>query len=201
MKKETEIAVKYCIGLILVLSVIIGYIPEPQYIIEMTCISNFLLGLVFIISAVRLQRGKRDFPNVVYSMGLVTILLVFFICMGSLSGAYHMNFKGAFIFLHVLNPVIVLIYYLIFIDEKHNGRLRNILMTPFFAIAYLLVDYIVGTMINHYVYGFFEPGELTIPMAFLVGLVIYMMLLLMALLCYGLNRLVRRSEKKGSYTL
>lgn len=86
MKKILHIIVKFCIAVVLMTSVLAGYWPEPKCIIELTCISNFLLGVIFLLSGIRLLRGKKDYPNIVYSTGSVTLLLVFLVCMGSLSG-------------------------------------------------------------------------------------------------------------------
>lgn len=194
MKKSVHITIKFSIGLILIASVFIGYWKEPEYLIELTCISNLLIGAIFFISAIRMAKNKKDFSNTVYLMSLDTIMFVFLICMGSLSGMYHMNFKGAFLFLHVVNPMLVLVYYFLFINENKGRKIKNILIIPFFTLAYLLIDFIVGTFTKKYVYGFFEPSELNLFVALLVGLSIYVVSLLVGLLFYNGNRLL---TKKG----
>lgn len=194
MKYKIRILIDFMLAALLIVTDIIGYWSIPGYIIELTCISNFTIGIILIISGIRMLKRKKDFPNIVYSTGLVTIMLVFFICLGSLSGMYRMNFQGAFLFLHVINPILVLLYYIIFINEKQNGKLRTVLLTPIFSISYLLIDYIVGSIANKFVYGFFEPGELNIVMAIVVGAIIYALLLIIGYTVFFINRLFRKSK-------
>lgn len=183
---------KFLIAGILLATVLIGYIPIPEYIKELTCISNFSIGLMFLVAGVRQLLGRDEFPNWVYSCGLVTIMLVFLICMFSLTGLYHMNFKGVFLFLHAINPLLVLAYYLVFVDEKHLGNARSILFTPCIALVYLLVDYIVGEIAGKFVYGFFEPANLSIFLALLVGLGVYALLVAVGYALYFINRRIRK---------
>lgn len=41
----TKNIVKIGIGVLMVVSVLVGYIPQPEYLVELTCISNTLGGL------------------------------------------------------------------------------------------------------------------------------------------------------------
>ena len=54
----------------------------------------------------------KKIPGIIYHMWLVTILLV---CIVSCVG--HFNFHGAFFFLHLVNPLVFLVYYMVFIDD------------------------------------------------------------------------------------
>ena len=186
-KQRIRAAVSLGIGVLLIVTVIVGYFPQPQYIKELTCISNFGLGILFLVSAIRQLRGKKEWPGLVYGCGVVTILLVFIICMVSLTGMYRMNFQGAFLFLHVINPLMVLAYYLVFVDEKSRGRARGVFLMPCAAILYLLADYIGGKVGGAFVYGFFEPAELSFFSAVLVGAVLYLMLLAVGFVVYFIN--------------
>lgn len=180
-------AVSLGIAVMLIVSVFVGYVPQPQYIKELTCISNFGLGILFLVSAVRQLRGKKEWPGLVYGCGAVTILLVFIICMVSLTGMYRMNFQGAFLFLHVINPLAVLAYYMVFVDKKRRGRARGVFLMPCAAVLYLLADYIGGKVGGAFVYGFFEPAELSFLPAVLVGAVIYLMLLAVGFAVFFVN--------------
>lgn len=198
MSSKFRIIVNFVIAAILIVTDITGYWTHPEYIIEMTCISNFTIAVILILSGVRLLKGKKDFPNYVYSTALVTIMLVFMICAGSLSGMYHMNFQGAFIFLHVINPLMVLVYYMVFINEKQNGKFKFIFFTPVFSLVYLSIDYIIGSIVNKFVYGFFEPGELNLISAILVGIVLYVFLFFIGYLFFCLNKLFCKFKSADS---
>lgn len=40
------------LGIVFCVSVLVGYIPIPEYIVELTCISNTLIGILLIFSGV-----------------------------------------------------------------------------------------------------------------------------------------------------
>ena len=98
MKKRLQIILTFCIAVMLLTSVFAGYFPTPEYVVECTCISNSLIGLLFLFSGIRIIKVGTVFGNWLYGTASVTLLFVFLICMGSLAGAYQMNFKGAFFF-------------------------------------------------------------------------------------------------------
>ena len=95
--------------------VLIGYIPQPEYLVELTCVSNMLGGLLLLLDGVLNITKKKAFPNAFYMNITVSILIVFLVCMGSLIGAYKFNFNGAFFFMHVINPIVFVVYYIIFV--------------------------------------------------------------------------------------
>lgn len=196
MKNKIHAFINFGLAAILIISDIIGYWPIPEFIVELTCISNFAIGIILILSGIRILKGKNHFPNIVYSTALVTIMLVFIICLGSLSGMYRMNFTGAFLFLHVINPILFLLYYMVFINEKQNGTYKAVLLTPICALIYLGSDYIIGSIANKFVYGFFEPGELDFLMAILVGLTFYGFMLIIGYILFLVNRLLRYTKQQ-----
>ena len=193
-KKKLQIIITFGIALMLLLSVFAGYLPTPKYVIEFTCISNSLIGLLFLFTGIRMIRGGTFFANWFYGTGAVTLLFIFLICMGSLSGAYQMNFKGAFFFLHVINPITVLIYYLIYADERENGKQKRLLLIPVPVLCYLLADYVIGTIARHYVYGFFEPGQLGAGRAFLIGCALYAGVFILGSVAFMGNRVMHQNK-------
>lgn len=52
--------VKMIIGFWMILTVLIGYIPQPEYLIELTCISNMLGGLLLLADGILGDRQKRE---------------------------------------------------------------------------------------------------------------------------------------------
>ena len=77
--------------------------PIPEYLVEFTCISNTLGGLLLITDGILNLNGK-SVPSVFYRNISVGIFFVFAICMGSLSGAYLLfdyilgNIRGSFVY-------------------------------------------------------------------------------------------------------
>ena len=101
------------------------------------------------------------------------IFFVFAICMGSLSGAYPMNFKGAFFYLHVLSPVLFILCYILFFNDREGKVTKKLLITPVLMLLYLLFDFVLGKFRGSFVYGFFKPDEVSISDALIIGAVFY----------------------------
>lgn len=158
-----------------------GYMPIPEYVIELTCISNSCIGILLLFTGINILRKKKEFPNIIYHMWLVTILLVCIIsCVG------HFNFHGAFFFLHLVNPIIFLIYYMVFIDD--TKKIKKILLTPIPVMIYLIFDYIIGMLRGKFVYGIFEVNEITFTYIVLVMCGVYISLLAIAVLTQYINQ-------------
>ena len=53
--------VKMAAGLLMILSVLIGYIPQPEYLVGLTCVSNTLGGLLLLADGILGIAKKKKF--------------------------------------------------------------------------------------------------------------------------------------------
>lgn len=185
--------IKILIGILMITSVLIGYIPHPEYIVELTCISNTLGGLLLIADGILNIAKKIKVPHSFYRNIAVSILTVFLVCMGSLTGIYKFNFAGAFFFLHVINPVAFVVCYMVFINEKESNP-KAVLTAPVMMMIYLLFDCIRCQFTSEFVYGFVKPEELTVFYGIMAGIGIYVFMCLLGLCIFNLNRLVHKKD-------
>lgn len=183
--------IKITVGLLMIITVLIGYIPQPEYFVELTCISNTLGGLLLLADGTLNIAKKKNFPNIFYLNVAVSILMVFLVCMGSLTGIYKFNFKGAFFFMHVINPLVFAACYMLFVNEQDH-KIKFTLAAPVMVMTYLLFDCTRCQFTGEFVYGFIEPGELTFLYAITAGIVIYIFVCLLGLGLFALNRLVHK---------
>lgn len=181
---------KLALGMFMIVTVLWGYIPTPEYLIELTCISNFTGGILLIVDALLHYKKGKGISNVVYQNISLCLVMVFLVCMGSLTGAYKMNFSGAFFFLHVTNPIAFLLCYLFFINERKQ-KYRGVFLFPIMIMLYFGFDYIRCLLIGEFVYGFIEPEFLTpfywVP---ITGVIIYAFMCVLGLVLFLLNRVV-----------
>ena len=119
--------------------------------------------------------------------------MVFLVCMGSLTGVYRFNFKGAFFFMHVINPIAFIVCYMLFVNEQ-SRKIRFVLTAPIMIIVYFIFDYIRCQFTGEFVYGFVEPKELTFFYAIITGFVMYIFMYLLGLSLFALNRLVHKKQ-------
>lgn len=184
-------AVKMAAGIFMLVCVCIGYIPQPEYLVELTCISNTIGGLLLITDGSLNIIKKKNLPNTFYLNAATSILMVFLVCMGSLTGIYTFNFKGAFFFMHIINPAAFIACYMLFINEQ-GRKIKLALTAPIMTMAYFLFDYIRCQLTGEFVYGFVKPEELTWLDATAAGLVLYIFVFLLGLGLFALNRLVHQ---------
>ena len=196
IKNDKIIAwIKIVIGISMPIAVLIGYLPIPEYLVEFTCISNSLGGLLLVADGILNLRGK-SVPGVFYRNISVGIFFVFAICMGSLSGAYHMNFEGAFFYLHALSPVLFILCYILFFNDREGNAVKKLLVTPVLMLLYLLFDFVLGKFRGSFVYGFFKPDEVSITDALIIGVVFYLMMFAVGGLFLFLNILAHKKKTK-----
>lgn len=187
--KKIKGCVSIILGIVFCASVLVGYTPIPEYLIELTCFSNTLIGILLIFTGTNFIVKGKCFSSIFYHMGLVTILLV---CIVSCVG--HFNFIGAFFFLHLVNPVLFLLYYMVFVEDDKN--FDKILYTPIPVMIYLAFDYIIGRVTGHFVYGIFDVNEMNLIWMVLIACGIYIMLIVLACITQFLNKKCSVIRKK-----
>ena len=185
---------KIVLGVCMVVLALIAYIPIPADLVEMTFVSNFAGGVILIVDGILSLKGKTV-PTYLYENATVCLLFVFIICTGSLFGAYNMNFKGVFFFLHTVFPILFILMYIFFTNDSKGKTLIKVVRTPAFMIAYLLFDFILGKIRGKFIYDMFSADELSFPYALLAGVVIYILLVFFGLMFLYLNLLVHPKKK------
>lgn len=187
--KKIKGCVSIILGIVFCASVLVGYTPIPEYLIELTCFSNTLIGILLIFTGINFIVKGKCFSSIFYHMGLVTILLV---CIVSCVG--HFNFKGAFFFLHLVNPVLFLLYYMFWVEDDKN--FKKLLYTPIPVMIYLVFDYILGRVTGHFVYGIFDVNEMNLALMILIVCGIYILLIVLACITQFSNKKCSVIRKK-----
>lgn len=179
--------IKVLCGLFIISTVLAGYLPIPEYIIELTCISNLLAGILLTADGLFNLKAKWKLTVIFYRIVCVTLMIVFIVCMVSLLGFYHMNFYDAFLFLHVINPIAFSLLYLMICNEN-SCSIKSTIFSPLFFMLYLLLDYVSGLVNGSFVYGFFNVDTMTFPTTLILGFAAYAFAYFIGLAIYTLNK-------------
>ena len=180
--------IKMVLGAAMIVLALVAFIPEPEAFVEMTFISNFAGGAVLLADGILYFKNK-SVPNIVYRNLVGCLFSVFLICTGSLTGAYNMNFKGVFFFIHTVFPILFLLIYIIFVNDREGKTIVKIATMPILTIAYLLFDYVFGNIRGKFIYGIVNPNELTFLYALLIGVVFYFLISLFGCFFIGFNKI------------
>lgn len=192
--------IKVVAGLLMIVSVLIVYMPQPEYLIELTCISNSLGGLLLFADGILSMTKKKICSNSLYLNVAASIFIVFLICVGSLFGSYNFNFSGAFFFLHIINPIIFVCFYMIFVNEQ-GRKMRCVLIAPTMTMVYLLFDYVRYRFTGEFVYGFIENEEFTFAWVIVAAIITYAFMYLLSLSLFSLNRFVHKRKKQSGFEI
>lgn len=196
MKKT--IIFEFIVGSLLLPSALYTYIPQAQYMYELTFISNIAGASVFIADAVVVTVMHKELPGVLFLTEAVTIGIVFIVSVGgTLSGFAHFNFSGGMFFLHVINPLLVIGAYLFFKGEK-DVRLSSVLLAPAFVMMYLVFDYIRFLFTGSFVYGLFPDEEMSLIIALIIGLAAYLVLIVLGFAFIMAGRAIQRKKSYQS---
>lgn len=191
MKKR--IVFELTVGLLMLVAALYTYIPQAQYMYELTFISN-IVGAGLLFSDVICVCAKRKWlPSVLFLIETVTISIVFLISVGCTAlGLVHFNFSGGMFFLHVINPVLFIGFYL-FVEGERKFHLTQIVWSPIFVMVYLLFDYIRFLFVGSFVYGLFPTETMSLLNAIAIGVVAYILIGIYGLVIYSMGRLVKNA--------
>jgi len=170
----------------MIITVLIGYIPEPHYFVEFTAISNLSCGIIILVDGI-LNLKNKQVPNIIYIGFISAMWVLSLLCLLGAFGLYELNFHGAFFFLHVINPLLFILSYLLFYQEKGEKKRQKVIAAPYVVASYFTFDYILGQIRGHFVYGLFAVNSFKFVYAILALLALYLVTALFGSLSIFLN--------------
>ena len=181
------------LGLLFVSTSLVTYWGNFQYAYELTFISNALSGLLFFAAGL-CGLLDRPFPQVLFLDAAVLLLMVLGVCI-----VFQMSFNGPIVFLHLVNPLPALAFYLLFSDQR---KVKKPLILTTFALpgVYLVFALIFGAMTGNYIYIFLDYPRFGLGKIILSIAGIAVGILVLGGVPYILNRLLRggKARRQGS---
>ena len=134
---------------------------------------------------------RKWLPSVLFLIETVAISIVFLIAGGcTVSGLAHFNYSGGMFFLHVVNPIVFMGFYLL-VEAKRKFNVAEIAWSPIFVLLYLLFDYIRFRFMGSFVYGLFPTEKMSLLNAMVIGIIMYILVGTWGLLICSVGRLVK----------
>ena len=195
MSKKTLKIIKICfsfsIAFVLVFTSLFTYREHLAETYELTFLSSFIVGIFFIACAICIIFNKRV-PQILYLCATILLLIVFFVCI-AFSNQFQMS--GGFAFLHIVNPLLVLVYYLLLCDLTKT-TLKLVPMVAAIPLSYLAFVLTFGSVTGNYIYFFmnYEKVGIWYSVLFILGILVGIFLFGFAL--YYLNRLIQKLVNK-----
>lgn len=187
--KRIEYIIKILVGLFIIGTAFYGYHYKPQYMYELTFISNFISGLLLLTDGILNLFLTKKLPVMFYQFVLPCTNTVFFTVVFKLLGLHDFNFDGAFFFMHAINPVVFFILFLFGTELKWKGKRDSVIrifLSPIMIMAYVLFDFIRYTITGEFVYGLIPTNKITVVSTVLIGIGLYLLMMFMS---YGILEL------------
>lgn len=186
-RKILKICPAFALAFVFLFTAIYTYWGDFEYVYELTFLSNFLTG-AFLSAAGILWLCNKSVPQILFLNFTMLLLIVFGVCMAFNA---EFNFEGGFMFLHAVNPILMLLFYLFFSAQTKNKRplIFSVLAMP---AAYLIFALIFGTITGNYIYFFLDYKEYGVGRSVLFLLGISLGLIVVSIGLYYLNKTIHK---------
>ena len=191
--KIIKISLSFVIAFVLVFTSLFTYREHLAETYELTFLSSFAVGIFFIVADILLLLNKH-IPQILYLCATILLLIVFFVC---IAFSNHFQMNGGFVFLHIVNPLLVLAYYLIFCDlSKTTAKLvPTVAAIPLLYLAFVLI---FGSITGNYIYFFMNYEKVGIWYSVLFILSILAGIFAIGFTLYYFNRLIHKLFNKNN---
>lgn len=126
------------LALLFLASTIVGYLPAPDCLGEYCFVSGMLIGLLFFASFIYFVRTKKHFAPWLYA-DCVVVTFVIFVATPMLK----LQLQGAFWFIHIINPVLLFTYWVLFCNHNSVKSKSVIATAAVFPLCYVLFSKIM----------------------------------------------------------
>lgn len=125
------------LSILFILSVILGYYKDFSHMSEYCFISGLLVGITFFISYLHQQKRKKTLNACIYLACMVDIFVIFIATV-----SIGLNLDGVFWFIHIINPIILMIYWFVFCDQRLMNW-KGTLSVVVFPLLYMLFAFVL----------------------------------------------------------
>ena len=189
---ELKSIISVILGLMFISTAIVGYWGNFQFIYELTFLSNTSTGLFLLIATVLARKGK-EIPQILYLDFTVLLFMVFLICIAFIN---EFNFTGAIFFLHIINPLALMVYFFIYNDLTKINNLLKVLTILIIPFAYLAFAVTFGNITGDYIYFFLNYKEKGIAYSIIFILIVSIGLVIIGYGIFFLNRFIHMRKDK-----
>lgn len=191
LSKIIKISLSFAIAFVLVFTALFTYREHLAETYELTFLSSFAVGILFMVSGI-FSLLNKSIPQILYLCATILLLIVFCVCV-VFSNQFQMS--GGFVFLHIVNPLLVLAYYFIFCDlsETTVKLVPAVAAIPLLYLGFVLV---FGSITGNYIYFFMNYAKVGVWYSVLFILGILAGIFAFGFALYYLNRLIQKFMKK-----
>lgn len=171
-----------------------AYRGRSGFLHELTFLSNFSSG-VFLSGTFLVRRSGRKVPQILYFDCMMLLFLVLIVCT-AFTGVF--KFNGPFFFLHMLNPLLMILYYFLFCDMNRVHKARQVLSALAAPFLYLIFAAVYGKTTGDSIYFFLNVKEYGYGYCISFAAVLSATLVMIGCAMFFLNRIIHSTGAQGT---
>jgi hypothetical protein len=169
MKEKIRNVYELVLGVLFIVSVIAGYYKDFSYMSEYCFISGITVGAIFLYSFFYTTYRKRKLPIWIYFDCMISIMIIFIATI-----AIGLNLEGAFWFIHIIDPILLFLYWCVFCNHRNIHNLKLIATDTIFPICYFIFAFVLWKTIGKCPFPaslIFVGNSLGVILLYVVGIV------------------------------
>jgi len=184
--KIIKISSAFVLGILFLITVLYSYWEYMSSFYYMTFLGNFLTGIFLLVVGI-LWIFNINVPQFLILCFTVLMLLVFGVTMAT----QDFYFSDGYLFLHVINPLLMFIFYLLMSNQK-KVKWYFAFTALVMPLAYMIFAFIFGANTGDYIYYYLDYNEFGAGNTALFILGIAVGLIAVSFGLYYLNRLIHK---------
>lgn len=188
MNKKCERPVTLGLSVIFILTALCCYWGRTGSMHELTFLSNFFAG-IFLFGTLICRHSGRKVPQILYLDCMMLLFLVLMVCT-AFPGIF--KFNGMFLFLHLLNPLFMILYYFLFCDMNCVRKSTQILSVMILPLIYLVFAALYGKTTGDSIYFFLNIRTYGYGYCVSFVLILSIAVVMMGCAMFYLNRMICR---------
>ena len=137
LKTKVKPIAELVLGILFIVMSVLGYYKEPVHMWEYCFLSGMTVGVILIVSFLLGVLNKKPLPDWVFLACATDILIILIATV-----AVGLNLEGAFWFIHIINPILLLAFWLVFCDGRKISKLLHYGSVLLFLFTYAVVSFI-----------------------------------------------------------
>lgn len=133
MKSKIDNISNLLIGILCIITVIAGYYKDITHMSQWCFISGMVVGCIFIFAFFYGRIKHNKIPAILYLDSMIVLFLILIATV-----FIRLNLEGAFWFIHIINPMVVLAYFFVFCDCLTIKKPKLVLTSLIFPLAYII---------------------------------------------------------------
>lgn len=185
MRKYIDLA----LSVLFISTVVLGYYKDISHMSEYCFISGILVGIIFFISFLRQQKQDELLPTCVYLACFIDIFVIFIATV-----VIRLNLEGAFWFIHIINPIVIAIYWFVFCDQS-SMNWKGTFSVVVYPLLYMLFAFILFKISGKCPFPaslIFMDYSGIVPLIIIIVLVTILWVL--GYILHMLNKLIRKNK-------